>query len=39
MSRSMKKTFGFMNKEGSAFHDITDTVLTLRYSVAVSQNA
>jgi hypothetical protein len=38
MSRSMKKTFGFVNVEGGAFHDITDTVLTLPYSVALSQN-
>ena len=36
MSTSMKKTFGFVNVEGGAFHDVTDTVLTLPYSVGVS---
>ena len=32
----MKKTFGFVNVEGGAFHDVTDTVLALPYSVEVS---
>ena len=36
MSTSMQKTFGFVNVEGGAFHDVTDTILTLPYSVAVS---
>ena len=39
MSASMQKTFGFMNVEGGVFHDITETVLTLPYSVAVSSVA
>jgi hypothetical protein len=39
MSTSMKKTFGFVNVEGGVFHDITDTVITLPYSQAVTQNA
>jgi hypothetical protein len=39
MSTSMKKTFWFINVEGGVFHDIKDTILTLPYSVAVSQNA
>ncbi len=39
MSASMQKTFGFVNVEGGVFHDITETVLTLPYSVAVSAMA
>jgi hypothetical protein len=39
MSTSMKKTFGFVNVEVGVFHDITYTVLTLPYLVAVSQSA
>jgi hypothetical protein len=32
MSSSLQKTFGFVNVEGGAFHDITDILLTLPYS-------
>jgi hypothetical protein len=39
MSTRMKKTFGFVNVEGGAFHDITSTVLALDYNVAVSAAA
>ena len=39
MSASMQKTFGFVNVEGGVFHNITETVLTLPYSVAVSAMA
>ena len=39
MSTSMRRTFGFVNVEGGVYHDVTDTVLTLPYSRAVSAAA
>jgi hypothetical protein len=33
MSTSVRKTFGFVNMEGGVFHDITETILTLPYSI------
>jgi hypothetical protein len=39
MSTSMQKTFGFVNVEGGVFHDVTDTLLTLPYSVTGSPAA
>jgi hypothetical protein len=36
MSRSMKKTFGFMNIAGGHFQDITNTVINSEYNINVS---
>lgn len=39
MLTSMQKTFRFVNVEGGVFRNITDTVITLPYTVAVSASA
>ena len=39
MSSSMKKSFGFVNIEGGVFHDITDTVLAMSYTMTGSPAA
>jgi hypothetical protein len=35
----MKKTLGFVNVKGGAFHDITSTVLALDYNITISAAA
>jgi hypothetical protein len=39
MSRSMSKMFGFVNIEGGACHDISNTVVTMEYNAHVSTGA
>jgi hypothetical protein len=36
MSKSMQKRFVFVNVEGGAYYDITNTVVGMDYNVAVS---
>jgi hypothetical protein len=37
MSRSMKKMFNFVNVEGGAYYDVTDTVVGMAYNANVSE--
>jgi hypothetical protein len=36
MSRSMKKSFGFVNVEGGAYYDVTNTVLGMEYETGAA---